>query len=220
MKLHGAIVLGSLTSLALFSAHWVYRNGEQRRMYEQAVELVMHENVDIDVKGVEGVITISSANGLRRQYSWGNCSLSTTLIPRPARWYGLLGAYDPAPSLFPYFGRCNGISRPVVDEGQLYFDDPQLATEYLRWKATVYDTAWSEDGLVVSWRFFPSSYQLSAGVVLLCLNGEPFQPFTPSKLGTPVVRENEDGLGLRACNKATQQDVATTRDQLEPLLGR
>ena len=217
MKLRKLIVFSLVLAIAMFVGFWLHRTSEDKGRSETAHELVLHDNVEIIVDGIGGGVRISSVNGLERRYSWGSCTLSSELIPRTSRWYGLLGAYDPASSFFPYFGGCNGTSRTVVQEGQLHFDDADLAAQFLQWKSTVFETTWSSDGLVVSWGLSSDRYQLNADVILLCLNGAPLQPSLAASFEPPVIRENADGLGTRKCRQVDQEELALTRNQLEPL---
>jgi hypothetical protein len=87
---------------------------------------------------------------------------------------GKLGIYDPAPSfgVTSYFA-CEGISRTVVEEAQVHFENDAAAMSWLARYATIYpkDTVWTNDGLVVSWAVVPKRDQLNADVLQICVNG-------------------------------------------------
>src|SRR5664279_2948218 len=88
-------------------------------------ECVLSEGMKITAFTPSGKIKIEGGKGLSRSYSGDGWSITTTLLPRPTRWYGSLGAYDPAdgPSIY---------GRLIVDEGRQFFSSESEALRYLQ----------------------------------------------------------------------------------------
>ena len=117
-----------------------------------ALELVLYEGARLTARTPSGVVSVLAGSGIARKYEWNGCSLDSHMVPRTSRWYGSLGIYDPAPgdgSPFSTFRRCKGVSRMVVEEGQLHFADMEAAQAWIRRYAGAFPTVWSGDGLVV-----------------------------------------------------------------------
>nr|WP_315400978.1 hypothetical protein [uncultured Duganella sp.] len=127
-----------------------------------APELVMHEHTSITAEKNGAAIKIAAGAGIERTYTFGACTLDSHMSIRPARWYCSLGIYDPAPSNGdgpPPPEECKGITRTVVEEGQIHFDDMQLVDAWIRRQqraiGRIGQVVWTNDGLLVSWAFVP-----------------------------------------------------------------
>lgn len=177
--------------------------------------MVMPNDMSIEVVGANGLVRVTSTGALERKYEWSDCSLSTTMITRASRWYGSKGAYDPAASLGIFSWGCEGISRAVVQEGQIHFDDEEFAREWVRRKSGIFETTWSTDGLLISWGFSPERSQLNFDVWLMCLDGEPFDPGSTYGLHEPVVISGPSGSTIHDCVHVEQSEIDQTRKQIE-----
>ena len=143
-----------------------------------STELVLREGTTVTAKTSSGNISIVAGNGLDRTYKWDNCSLKADMGARRSRWYGSLGIYDPAlsfgvlSSIFPWWFSCNGISRTVVEEGQIHFADIRVAENWIEHYSKTQATVWSNDGLLVQWMLVPVREQLNVSVWQICISGQ------------------------------------------------
>ncbi|MEE9914152.1 MAG: hypothetical protein K4571_20755 [Deltaproteobacteria bacterium] len=143
-----------------------------------ATELVLREGTNLTAKTSLGNISILAGHGLDRTYKWDNCSLKADMGARRSRWYGSLGIYDPAPSfgilssIFPWWFSCNGISRTVVEEGQIHFADRRAAEHWIENYSKIQTAVWSTDGLLVQWGLDPGREQLNVSVWQICISGQ------------------------------------------------
>lgn len=135
----------------------------------------MPEGASITATTTSGVVTIVAGSKLARKYKWRKCELDARMGARGSRWMGKLGIYDPAPSsgVASYFA-CEGISRTVVEEAQVHFENEAAAASWLARYARIYqkDTVWTNDGLVVGWAVVPGRDQLNVNVLQLCVGGQ------------------------------------------------
>lgn len=144
-------------------------------------ELVLNEGSKLEAISTRGNIVIVAGKGLARQYQWDDCALDSKMHARANRWLGNLGAYDPAGrfrlSDFFKYPSCKGVSRTVVTEGQMHFPDIEAAEEWIRHRPKSWISAWTNDGLFVSWLVNPSQSNgvatgnISLDLVLICING-------------------------------------------------
>ena len=141
-------------------------------------ELVLREFARVDADTPTGRVSVLAGEGLARTYEWGGCSLSASMSARRSRWYGSLGAYDAAgragliDTLRDRMRACKGISRPVVQEGQIHFADVPSAERWLRQYARMASTVWNDRGIVLQWQVRPSRDQLNVDLWLMCINGD------------------------------------------------
>lgn len=138
-------------------------------------ELVLREGVRLTATTSLGVISVVAGAGVARTYKWDGCSLAASMEVRPNRWFGSLGIYDPAPSLgwpFTIFRICKGVSRTVVEEGQLHFADVSAAEEWIRRYVKIAPAVWSNDGLLVQWSVKPEREQLNVEVWQICVSNQ------------------------------------------------
>ena len=138
-------------------------------------ELVLREGVRLTATTSLGAISVVAGAGVARTYEWDDCSLAASMSVRPSRWFGSLGIYDAAGSFgwpFNIFRICKGVSRTVVQEGQLHFADVHAAEEWIRRYVEGYPAVWSNDGLLVRWSITPRREQLSADVWQICVSNQ------------------------------------------------
>jgi len=177
-------------------------------------ELVLQEHVRLTVKTPDGAIAVVAGSGMARTYEWRGCSLEARMRPRTARWFGSLGIYDPAPAdLGSSSARlCQGISRTVVEEGQIHFTDTVAAHEWLRRYAEIRPTLWSSDGLVVQWSTSPRREQLSVDVWQVCIaNQYPAQLSGAKDASLQLTRLAGAGPTRCSCASVAASVVAETQ---------
>lgn len=182
-----------------------------------ATELVIREDVTIQAQKDGALISISSGKGFDRSYAWDGCTLKSNMGARAQRWYGSLGIFDPAPSFGFSFSPsgCAGISRTVVEEGQIHFDNMRFVQEWIRRQPSSYKTVWTNDGLLVSWATVPKRAQLNVNVWLVCIDGK-----RPTQLDGAIdsairVTKNSRGQSIHDCAAVGKEIVDQTRSQLE-----
>jgi hypothetical protein len=140
-------------------------------------ELVLGEGVRLTAKAAPGDVSVVTGKGLARSYQWKSCSLSANMMARPARWFGSLGLYDPAASLgilsrlLPWWFKCDGVSRTVVQEGQIHFLDRDSAEKWITRYSKGDETVWSNNGLLVKWGINREREQIDVDVWQVCISG-------------------------------------------------
>ena len=182
------------------------------------LELVMNEGAKISVKTSRGEVTVVAGKGLNRTYSWRECSLTSEMWPRLSRWYGSLGAYDAAPQGFLgriFAKKCEGISRTVVDEGQIHFDDGITLMKWLLMRIPSETSVWTNDGLVFSWLLTPGRYQLSADLFQVCIDGQRPTKLPNSRDQAFTVLSTASSPARRSCVSASRDVIRHTREIVE-----
>ncbi|MES2163075.1 MAG: hypothetical protein V4476_18115 [Pseudomonadota bacterium] len=183
-----------------------------------ATELVMFEGTSIEVSQDGSVIRIVAGDGLDRRYEFDGCSLKSRMGARGGRWMGSLGIYDPAGPGFS-FSSCKGISRTVVAEGQIHFDDMSFADEWIRRQQRAAGktghVAWASNGLLVSWNTVPNRVQLNVDVWRMC-----FHAAHPTKWGGATdraiqVQADRSGQTIRDCAVVGKDVIDQTRKDWE-----
>jgi hypothetical protein len=188
-------------------------------------ELVLSEETQLNVTSPAGSLTIIAGKGMARQYRWEGCVVNANMVPRRSRWLGDFGMYDPVG------GRgslpasqnqaCPEQIHMPVSEGQMHFDDVQLAEEWLRRHQTR-STVWSNDGLVVSFTASRSRGQgtpvrgLSAQVTLICINGR--RPGSLAGATDEAIKSIPLGgvhATIRGCAQPDKDVIAETRRTLK-----
>nr|WP_295075556.1 hypothetical protein [uncultured Roseateles sp.] len=180
-----------------------------------ATELVMREGVTIEARTDNTSVRVISGKGFDRIYEWGRCKLKSSMGARVQRWYGSLGIYDAAASFGFSFGDCSGISRTVVEEGQIHFDDMQFAQKWIGRRPKGYKTVWTNDGLLVSWDFVAGRKQLNVDVWLICISGKRPKQLTGALDPDISVSPAEPGKSIHDCAQVGQDVIDQTRAQLE-----
>lgn len=115
-----------------------------------------------------GTIQIGADDWLKRSYTWEGETRSVEMDPRVIRWYGSLGIYYPGPGN--HWKPHNGITRGVVQEGQLHFRSVEEALAWIReqsWMPHVY----TSDGLVIGWQKVLDRKQLNVDVWQIMIDG-------------------------------------------------
>ena len=94
-----------------------------------------------------GSLEIRAGSGFRRYYTWDGETRWVDLEPRDKRWYGSFGAYYPGPGS--HWKPNHGITRGVLDEGQMHFNSVEDAQNWLSDRPYA---VYTHDGLVVDFR--------------------------------------------------------------------
>ncbi|QFY41624.1 hypothetical protein F6R98_02450 [Candidatus Methylospira mobilis] len=102
------------------------------RAEEAQIELVFEPGARLEATADCSHMAVVAGSGLQRRYQWNGSGLDENMFARKQRWYGNLGMYDPAGRLLinPIAGY-DGISRPVVEEGQIHFADEKAANAWI-----------------------------------------------------------------------------------------
>src|ERR1700693_4530041 len=138
-----------------------------------APELVLSNGARLEAHTSSNNVTVIAGDGIKRRYEWDHCRLDADMSARKERWLGVLGIYDPAGRVFrnPFAG-CNGISRTVVQEGQLHFANEGDANAWIsQYRRSYTSVVWTNDGLLVAWDIVPKRDQLGVAVYQLCIRG-------------------------------------------------
>lgn len=180
-----------------------------------STELVMREGVTIEARKDNTSVKVTSGKGLNRTYEWGRCKLKSDMGARKQRWYGSMGIYDAAPSFGFSFGGCDGISRTVVQEGQIHFDDVQFALKWIERRPKSYKNVWTSDGLLISWDIVPGRQQLNVDMWLMCINGKRPKQLVGGFDSAVSVTPAEPSRGIYECAQVGQEVINQTRVQLE-----
>jgi hypothetical protein len=110
-------------------------------------EIVMTEGMKITATNSWGTMTITAGKGLERSYTWEGATRSVIMIPRKERWYGSLGIYSPGAD---NWKEHNGITRGVLDEGQLHYDSVDRAMKFFKHPFRANVTVYNDNGLVIT----------------------------------------------------------------------
>lgn len=175
----------------------------------------MQAGVSIEARKDGSSVKVTSGKGIDRVYEWERCKLKSDMGPRKQRWYGSMGIYDPAASSSFSFGGCSGISRTVVQEGQIHFDDMRLAQRWVERHPKGYNTVWTNEGLLVSWSIVAGRQQLSVDVWQMCVNGKRPRYLAGADDSAITVAPTSAGRGIHECVQVDQEVISQTRTQLE-----
>ncbi|WP_146218997.1 hypothetical protein [Undibacterium pigrum] len=180
----------------------------------------MNTRLEVNVNG--STIKIKADDTFEREYEFDGCKLRSHTSPRTSRWFGSLGLSDVGSApFFSFFvpGACKGISRTVVEENQLHFDDIKFIYQWLADKKELangsYNTVWNSEGLAVFWKAVPGRAELSVDVVLLCLNGQPAKNLEGAIDTAITWHPNEQGQTIRHCNPVDKNVARETRRQIQ-----
>ncbi len=185
-------------------------------------ELVLTEGSRLEVASSKGNIAIVAGKALARQYQWDGCALDSHMHARTHRWFGSLGAYDPAGRLgkadFLKYPSCKGVSRTVVEEGQIHFPDLESAEEWIRHRPKSWTTVWTNDGLVVSWIISPAQSEgvaiggFSLDLKLVCINGQrPTRLAGSSDQAVKLVHSSGPNQAIHKCATVGSDVIAETQ---------
>ena len=90
-------------------------------------------------------LVIEGKKGTRRAFKGKGWSTTANLTPRPTRWYGSLGLYDPADS-YTQDGRL------MVDEGRQFFSNEDEVLHYICHFKSLFNTViYNNSGLIIAY---------------------------------------------------------------------
>jgi hypothetical protein len=194
----------------------------QLSLAQVATELVMHEGTSIDAIKDGSAIKVTAGKGFDRTYESDGCRLKSNMHARTTRWFGSLGIYDPAGSISGSLfspAACKGITRTVVQEGQIHFDDAQFAYEWIRRQQRGYGktgkTVWTNDGLLVSWNTVPGREQLNVDVLLMCINGKRPKNLEGATDSAIKIAANSAIRPIHECAVVGKDVIDKTRREME-----
>ena len=132
-------------------------------------EMVMKPGESMVAVTPTGIIKITADDELARTYTWEGAARSARLSPRTKRWDGLLGAYFPGPG--DHWIEHNGITRGVLQEGQLHFDGEEEALAWIRKPWHQEQSVYRDDGLFVLFAKVPERRQINVDVIQILIRG-------------------------------------------------
>jgi hypothetical protein len=143
-------------------------------------ETVMQENDEFEAQTSLGLLQIHAGAENLRTYTWdqASCQRSAELWPRSSRWNGSYGLYFPGPGN--HWRDCKGISRGVLEEGQLHFATTAKAVLWLQNEKIRCSNSGlisceqlhSADGLFLQFGMIPSRHQLNVRLFQILIHGE------------------------------------------------
>ena len=145
----------------------------------------MSPGMTLSATTASGKMVVAAVDEFTRSYTWEGATRSAELSPRPARWYGSLGAYFPGPG--DHWALHNGITRGVLEEGQQRFRSVAEALRWIKgqsWQPCVY----RNDGLFVGWGKVLERRQLDVSVFQIYVMGKKPTHLPGSHDGAIVVR--------------------------------
>ncbi len=142
-------------------------------------EVVMAPGSSITAETSTGTITITAGKGLMRSYTWDGATRSVEMGVRKIRWNGSLGLAFPGPG--DHWKENNGITRGVLEEGQMRFNTVAEAMQWLGGKGKEMPIVYRNDGLVVGFGKNLSRKQLNVEVWQIYINGKKPTSLTGSQ---------------------------------------
>lgn len=169
------IILIFLTSSMLLSVLIFFSKKESLISYSpinnNSYDTVMIAEETLEIRNKTGSLTVSAGNELLRIYSWEGASRSLTMLPRHKQWFGSKGIYYPGPG--EHWEDHNGVSRAVVEEGVLSFDDISEFKKWLKHEYQSYlDYVFLDDGRIGGWYIVRERKQLDCSVWKVNIAGE------------------------------------------------
>lgn len=133
-------------------------------------EVVMAPGSSITAETSTGTIKITAGKGLLRSYTWEGATRSVEMGAREKRWQGSLGIGWPGSG--DHWKEHNGISRGVLEEGQMRFTSVAAAMKWIKERAKWLPLVYRNDGLLVGFGKNLSRKQLNVEVWQIYINGK------------------------------------------------
>jgi hypothetical protein len=118
-------------------------------------ETVMPAGMSITAETQNGLLIITANTGFKRTYSWAGNSRSAVLWPREERWNGSFGIYYPGPDN--HWKEHDGITRAILEEGQLNFNSLNDLNKYLSSYEEIENLVFNDSGLCIFWSKNPGA---------------------------------------------------------------
>lgn len=164
---------GNVMSLTIVSGTLERKPGEpdaEDGPIPKGAEVVMAPGSSITAETATGTITIKAGNGLMRSYTWEGATRSVEMGARNVRWYGSLGLAFPGPG--DHWKEHNGITRGVLEEGQMRFATVAAAMKWIKGIAKGTPLVYRNDGLLVAFGKNLSRKQLNVEVWQIYIAGK------------------------------------------------
>lgn len=188
------------------------------RKFPLPSEIVLQEGARLVANTSNGNITVIAGTKFERRYEWNGCGLDAHMFPRQERWLGSLGMYGAAARMFnnPWAG-CDGISRPVVQEGQIHFADEHAAEIWISRRKLIdsFQTVWANDGIFIQWGLSPERNQLNVELEQLCIRGKkPLKLKGAADLSISFIPPKDNGPSRRDCVNVPASVITETQKAL------
>ena len=131
-------------------------------------EVVMVPGMTIEASNKNGVVSIRYVSPRKREYRWNGKRQVVRMIPRPERFLGMLGVYNPASTWLPFSFR----PRLVVQESIRDFASMEEISKFLIQGSAYMDWVYTPDGLTVGFGESPPRNEVDVDVWQILLNGE------------------------------------------------
>lgn len=164
---------GNVWSLSIVSRTLERKSGEPEAgdgPVPAGTEVVMAPGSTITAETMTGTITITAGKGLLRSYTWEGATRSVEMGARKVRWYGSLGLAFPGPG--DHWKEHNGITRGVLEEGQMRFASLAAAMKWINDHGKGMPLVYRNDGLLVGFGKNLSRKQLNVEVWQIYINGK------------------------------------------------
>jgi hypothetical protein len=132
-----------------------------------STEAVMSPGMKITVNSRGHVLTVGAEEGAVRTYTWSGATRRVRLAARTERWYGSLGLYQDAD-----FKAVDGITRGVLQEGQMHFRSEDAAVEWLTNPYNQKFLEYTKTGLAAGWYLTPLRQQINVDVWQIYIEGK------------------------------------------------
>ena len=133
-------------------------------------EVVLAPGSSITAETATGAIKITAGQGLLRSYTWEGATRSVEMGARKVRWNGSLGIGWPGPG--DHWKEHNGITRGVLEEGQMRFASIAAAMKWLNGKGKEMPVVYRNDGVVVGFGKNLERRQINVEVWQIYINGK------------------------------------------------
>ena len=164
---------GNVWSLSIVSRTLERKPGEPEAgdgPIPAGTEVVMAPGSSITAETATGTITITAGKGLLRSYTWEGATRSVEMGARKVRWYGSLGLAFPGPG--DHWKEHNGITRGVLEEGQMRFASLAAAMKWINDRSKGTPLVYRNDGLLIAFGKNLPRKQLNVEVWQIYINGQ------------------------------------------------
>ncbi len=128
-------------------------------------EKVLVPGESIEATNKTGTVKISFVSPTKRKYEWDRKTRIVRLTPRPERFLGRLGIYDPADTWGPIFR-----VRLVLEEAVRDFDAEDQVYAFLKEEPDM-DCCYTNDGLVVGFARTPERRAINIDLFQILIRG-------------------------------------------------
>ena len=134
-------------------------------------EAVLHPGETVRATNRFGSVAVAYISPVKRKFEWDGRSRTVALIPRPERFLGELGLYDPADCLVIVVPLCR-TPRLVVEEAFHDFDSYDQLYAFVYQGSAVMDWVYTSDGFLVGFGRAPGRDQINIEIRQLTVRGK------------------------------------------------